>query len=687
VYLTDPKECSKVDNMDTTTLSEESDWLRSVAQELERFTTLTSIEARRWFVNRVILSRSHKSALAQLDPPNSLVQAAKGFAPTPEHKGIAARLLFSHMNRRVDILDPLPALDSPRSWNSPKEITNLLLLCYEPWNSFRFDPRTETLQVALSNGQWAFHLKGKESENAITLRVQGMLHDLRSYEFSTLAQNLIDQGLIDHISLEDPELAAKQLAGCSVNLDKFLNNPKSVKEVCDQLERLPIMMFDTGTVNCMQNLIAFGNGVVPTEDIMEITDTSDDLLFPAGQLVPPNIEFCLSSATGLAWPENKSFTDLIEYRHRIHYGLTEETWGDWMDTATMYADRLLQLAAPTYKKFLDHAFPHGLDTPPTERDAFLRLLGAAVFGTNLKILAAFIGAPNAGKDTVIKWLSYLLGGGQVGVLSPLALTAHADDQRAFAPLKGARLAVVSGEIGEGRSSAFLAEKVKSITSGGGTLTVAEKYEKPTTIFFDGMLIMQGNSVPTIQGGDAALYRNRLVAVEFKHPFPLSSKNYETAYRREAANFLQVLFLYYLDYMDKGGGMAGIRPPQEWQQFSQTIQANADSLSVIDRCLTQPDRATEIPSSDFYKALSILTQDSLGLKNPPSAQRWSARLRRAGVNLSREAGNPWQTRVNRADYKGWMFHFTLDASNSDGLFTDRDWTNALQSASVRSNTRP
>jgi hypothetical protein len=624
-----------------TSLSGETDWVKNVAQELHRFTSLTNIEARRWFVKRVILGTHHRDVLAQLDPPEALVKAAKGDAPTSDHVGIAARLMYSYMNRRQTILSPLPQLSKPRSWADQESITNLLLLCYEPWNRFRFDPKAETAHIALTNGQWTFHLKGNESDNVVRRKVQEMLNDLRSYEFSALAQSLIDMGLIEPIDTDDPENAARQLQGCSLNLDKYLHSPKVVKEISEEITGRPIMAFDTGTVNCVQNLIAFGNGVVPTEDIMEITDTNDDLLYPAGELLQPNIEFCLSSATGIAWPETPSFVDLIKYRQRIHYGLTEETWNDWMDTATMYADRLLQLAAPTYKAFLDHVFPHGLDTPPTER----------------------------------------------GVVSPLAQPALADDQRAFAPLKGARVAVVSGEVGEGRSSAFLAEKVKSITSGGGTLTVAEKYEKPTTIFFDGMLIMQGNSVPTIQGGDAALYRNRLVGVEFKHPFPLHGKNYETQYRREAPNFLQVLFLYYLDYMDKGGGMAGIRPPQEWQQFSQTIQANADALSVIDRCIVGPSRTIEIPSSDFYKALSILTQDSLGLKNPPSAQRWSARLRRAGVNLSREAGNTWQSRVNRADYKGWMFHFTLDASNSDGLFTDRDWTNALQSASVRSNTRP
>jgi hypothetical protein len=140
---------------------------------------------------------------------------------------------------------------------------------------------------------------------------------------------------------------------------------------------------------------------------------------------------------------------------------------------------------------------------------------------------------------------------------------------------------------------------------------------------------------------------------------------------------------YLEYEHKGGGLYGINPPASWRSFGEDVEANADVLSIIDRCITQPDRATEIPTPVFYKALSILAENSLGVKYPIDARRWAARLKRAGVDLNK-AGSAWRTKVNRADYKGWMMNFTLDADKSDGFFTQQDWTNALQRATVALN---
>lgn len=656
---------------------------RLLSHDIETLSAKGSIDLRRWYVKRVVLDDTSRALLSKIDPPDELIQTANGQAASPEHAGVAARLIYEVMDRK-DLVLNVPTITEPATWGSPFNVTDLLVWAFQPWKKFRYDPMAETVHTVMANGQWSSHLKGKHSDGVITTHVQKMFSDLSRIGFMSILTALSEQGLIsiDPVSSGlDASQYALALQAAEKEFRRFLKKDSSVKQVVDQLQRLPIMMFDTSTLNCLQGFAALGNGVVPTDDIREQGEGYDVIKYPAGTLLPADPEFVLANAAGLAWPTNDKFNELMRFRGLIEQGEIDDTWDDWHVASQIFAAHILTSRCPTYKKFLDHAFVTTESEPPEERDAFLRLLGAAVFGSNLKILAAFIGSPNAGKDTVIRWLNYIMGSGQVGMLSPLALTAHSDDQRAFAPLKGAKLAVVSGEVGDGRSGALLAEKLKSITSGGGLLTVAEKYEKPTTIFFDGMLIMQGNSVPSIQGGDKALYKNRLVAVEFKHPFPRQAYNYEYEYRREAPYFLQVLFLHYLDYVKRGTGLMGIDPPEQWTRFGEDIELAADSLAVIDRCITQPSRNIEIPSTVFYRALSILAERTLGYKYPISSRTWATRLRRAGVNQDRAARNPWRSQVTRPDYRGWVFHFTLDADKSDGFFTEQDWTNALQTARV------
>lgn len=657
----------------------------TLSKELRTLAARGAIDLRRWYVKRVVLDDTARDLLAGMEPPTELVRMAQGDAPSAEHAGITSRLVYEVMGRKAEILR-FPTLADPKAWNDAHTMTNIILWAFQPWKDLRYDPVTETVQIVLTNGQWAFHQKGKYSEGVMLRWISSYFHDLKAIGFNTILTKMIDQGLATmaphEIGVEASELA-KLFQATEVNFRRFLDSKVSGKEVMDWLCRHPLMMFDTSTVNCVQGFAALGNGVVPTEDIREQGNGYDVIKYPAGTLLSADPEFVLSNAAGLAWPTHDKFNELMKFRGLIEAGETDDDWDDWHAASQIFAEHILTTKCPTYKAFLDHAFPHGEQEPPEERDAFLRLLGAAVFGSNLKILAAFIGAPNAGKDTVIKWLSYIMGDGQVGTLSPLALTVHADDQRAFAPLKGAKLAVVSGEVGDGRGSAILAEKLKSITSGGGLLTVAEKYEKPTTIFFDGMLVMQGNSVPQIQGGDKALYKNRLVAVEFRHPFPLKAYSYEREYQAEAPSFLQVLFLHYLDYVNRGTGLQGIAPPRSWRDFGGDIELAADPLAVIDRCITQPDKAVEIPTTVFYKALSILAERTLGYRYTVTSRTWAARLKRAGVNQDRSADNPWRTQVSRPDYRGWVFHFTLDADQSDGFFTEKDWTDALETARVAS----
>jgi hypothetical protein len=650
--------------------------------QLDKFGAQSAIELRRWFVQRVVLSDQNQQILRTLEVPDSLLTLTQGDAPSPEHAGIASRLVYQYMDRPDLVLNSLPQISDPKSWNNSAQMTDLLLWAFEPWMTFRYDPKSETVFSALSNGQWVGHLKGKESDNYIIVRVQNYIRDLQRIGFGALLQALNDQGLVstEIPNGTDPNDFALCLQASQHSFGKFCSRVSAVKEVVEQFQRLPIMFFDTGTLNTGQGLVAVGNGAVPTQDIHDDGPEGDVMVHPAGRLISAHPEYLLYSSAGLVWPKDETFEQFLSFRQAIHTGETNDSWSDWMDGARQYQDIILRRYCPTYLSFLEHAFRSEDDEAPTERDAFLRLLGAAVFGTNMKLVGAMIGAPNTGKDTVIKWLGYILGD-QVGALSRSALTETGDDQRLFAPLKGARIAIVTGEVGEGRNSALLAEKIKSITSGGGLLTVAEKYEKPTTIFFDGMLVIQGNSVPTISGGDKALYRNRLVAVEFKHAFPLIAPNYEADYKKELPHFMQVLFLSYLDYQERGGGMVGVSPPASWQDFGMEVEASADGLSVIDRCLTEPDPAIRIPSTHFYRALSILAERNLNYPYKLSAQRWAKRLRAAGVDLSRSPKSKHRSRVVSKEMNGWVMHFTLNAEHSDGFFTQSDWDSALRDAAV------
>jgi hypothetical protein len=333
-------------------------------------------------------------------------------------------------------------------------------------------------------------------------------------------------------------------------------------------------------------------------------------------------------------------------------------------------DDLMALQCPTYWSFLTHAF-HDHE----ERSAFMRLLGAAMYGTNLKIVAAMIGEPNAGKDTVINWLSYLMPN-QVAALPFSAFTPHGDEDRGFAPLMGARVATVSGEVGEGRGSKLLAEKIKTVSSGGGTLRVAEKYEKPTTIFFDGMLFLQGNSVPTIAGGDRALYENRLVAVEFKHPFPLSSIPYDKQYRAEAAAFAKVLFLNYFRYEAKGGGMIGINPPDAWKVFAREFADAANPHGFIENAITISDEP--VATHQFHSALSAMAE-KFGSPYKVGANYWTKRLKALGFPLKGEGS----VRKRIGSERTYVYYLTLDADKSDGAFTQSQWENVLADAAVTS----
>lgn len=647
--------------------------------EIQQFTATLSdalsrspIQLREWYAKEVTLVPEVRALLPSLNP-EILIKAVKG-AATTEHAAVTSRLLFEVSPG--DLLS-MPSPYRPETWENPDRITDLILLAFRPWDRIRFDPESENVFHLSSTGQWVSHGKGKPSDNVLLRSLDDILIQLRALNVLDL---LASSSYAAIAGIQPPTDATEALALLKASdraFHKFLNGRTTMRLLAETLQRHPLMFFDTSTMNTITGFTPVGSGVIPTEDVVYNGLHGIYPIVKTGMQIPADPEFVISSAAGIHWPKNEKFDQFMQMRANLVDQATDYTNDEWVEASRLVRQHILETHCPTYHAFLKHAFPTGEQQPPEEADAFLRLLAAAVFGRKLKVVAAMIGAPNAGKDTVISWLSYLLGD-QVAVLPVSSLTAQGDDDRGFAPLKGARVAVTSGELGEGRGASLYADKLKTVTSGGGLLRVAEKYEKPTTIYFDGMLVVQGNSVPTIVGGDKALFQNRLIAIEFKHPFPLTSQSFEGKYRKEAGHFMQVLFLSFLEYEWNGGGMAGIAPPDEWRVFSKRVADSANPYAPIEQAIIH-DPTIDTPVPHFYAALTLLVQRTLDRDTRMNPTRWQKRL--AVLGFDTKDGGEHRDYINRNGYKGRVYHLTVDADKSDGFFTQADWTAALADAAA------
>lgn len=618
------------------------------------FTQVSAPLLRRWYVTTFVLDSANSEVLLSLsDPPTVLVNYFHHQSwPTTEHAAIGHRLLWALYPTAIA---EEPEIYDPTKWNNETSLAMTLLHVFRPWESVRYDPEGENWYSLVGQGQWRRFGKGSPSDQM----VDGHL----SRWFKRLGgswTDYLEPWPSDPNQYESPEAG---IQASMRNMTKFTRDVAKIAKIRQVLETMEIMHLDTSTLNQVRAITPFANGA-----LCLITESYRDTAGHVhtnrtGQLLPFHPDYMVTNANSLPWLD-------VEHTIPDAYQIAVDN-DDWFDLDAYEFD-LWADYAPTYQSFLLHAFPD-----IEERQAFLRLLGAAMYGSNLKIVAAMIGEPNAGKDTVINWLSYLMPG-QVASLPFSAFTPHGDDDRGFAPLMGARVATVSGEIGEGRGSKLLAEKIKTVSSGGGTLRVAEKYEKPTTIFFDGMLFLQGNSVPTIQGGDKALYQNRIVAVEFKHAFPLTvNRKYDELYRSEAAFFAQILFIYYLRYQQRGGGMAGVNPPESWRAFAKEFADNSNPHGFLESCI-QPSQ-TPIKTSTFHAALSAMAS-KYGSPYPVGPNYWPKRIRTIGYPLKGE--HSLRKQISAGANKGeWVYYLGIDAALSDGMFTQMDWERTLKDASV------
>ena len=619
---------------------------------------------RKWYVETFLLDPSNQEYLKGLRSQVLMDMYHSNSWMTTEHSAMGHRLLFAmdpdNILRPPDLLDP-------DQWGNEDEIAVTMMRVFRLWEEMRYDPDGENWYTAIQPGQWKRHGKGGPSHSVVEERLNRLLLLMDpSVHPDVYAEWPIEMPETEGKSMEETRASIEQIQakieGTMSRFKKFKNVSANRARLRQILERSSIMYLDTSTLNQIKTISPFGNGALALVDSEYVNTLGEKKRIKVGELLPLDLEYMVTNANPIPWRDPDG-----RIPDAAGNALTKQ--GDYIMLQELQ-DELMFTHCPTYWSFLTHAFPD-----PDHRSAFLRLFGAAMYGTNLKIVAALIGEPNAGKDTVLNWLNFLMPG-QVATLPFSAFTPHGDDDRGFAPLLGARVATVSGEVGEGRGSKLLAEKIKTVSSGGGKIRVAEKYEKPTDIWFDGMLFLQGNTVPQISGGDRALYKNRLVAVEFEHPFPLVSRSFESEYRAEAPWFAQVLFLNYLEYQAEGGGLRGIDPPEAWLAFAKEFADASNPHGFLEACLVHS--ATPIPTSQFHAALTAMVA-KYGSPYPLGANYWPKRLRTLGFAM--KGANPVRKRVVVNGKQVWCYYLGVDAEFSDGLFTQDQWEATLRDAGV------
>jgi len=632
------------------------------SQITDLFTEGTAAELRRWYVDTFVFDGRNADILPTLRSSTLERLFETREWPSVEHAAIGSRLLFA---MKPDTVVRAPNLMEPDMWSTEDEIALTMMRLFEPWKSVRYDPNGEVWFTSAIPGQWIRHGKGAPSNNEIEARIFKWLSLMDPNERENLDRYAAWPP--DVTNMQQDQVLARQ-GGVMSRFKKFRGGPATkLAAIRKSFERTQIMYLDTATLNQVKTIYPFGNGALSLVDFSFVDTAGEEQHIHKGQLLPMDLEYMVMNANNLPWRDPKGEIASVVRDLDI-------ADGQWdLRLLEDIQDKIMIDHCPTYHSFILHAFPE-----PDERGAFLRLLGCTMYGTNLKVVAALIGEPNAGKDTAINWLNYLMPG-QVASLPFSAFTAYGNPDQGFATLMGARVATVSGEVGEGKGSKLLAERLKTVSSGGGKIRVSEKYEKPSDIWFDGALYLQGNTVPAIAGGDKGLYQNRLVAVPFVHPFPLREGAFETAYRTEASWFAQVLFLNYIVYKLKGGGMQGINPPESWKVFAKEFADTSNSLGWLEACVVPSD--SPIPTTEFHSALTELVS-RYGNSFDVSTHFWPKRLRRLGFQMKGPASCRKQGTHNGKPGV-WRYNLGIDASKSDGVFTQEDWELALKNAAVTS----
>jgi hypothetical protein len=504
-----------------------------------------------WFVREVTTHAD--SVLRYSDEVAGTFREA--YAMVLDDRQAVSPLYVHELSRVVYACDPNLLAPWPEAGTvKPKHLVRAFIRYHEPWTRLRFDP--ETLHWWSFSGGMLYDLGDKTTR--VALMVSRMLEELHDYYVAQIA-----------VAGADTVLVSKH-AKTAAALDKISGSSQGITNFLKDLIEHPLMWTSGQHFNRIEWLVPFANGVLFT---VPVWNNDDGQIAEQGEFRERSSpDYLVTSGTRLSWPQ-----------HLV---------GSHGEVPPM------ERICPTYEAFLAHAFPDH-----DEREALMRLLGATVFGRRHKMMVTFIGAPNAGKDTVLGWLDTWLGD-QVANLSLSTLTEwNQDMDRAMWPLRNARMAKVPSEVSAtGRK--LLADRVKSITNGGSQLlTGAGKYERSASFYFDGPLFLHGNDVPRLTDVDQGIV-NRLVAVPFRHPFP-GTGDYRSRYEVEAPGFLLHLFDAYRRWE-----VSGLVLPPAWRDFKAQVASDADEYSAVDHGLVASTEA--IPVSVLCNAINHLSMD-LGMK--------------------------------------------------------------------------
>lgn len=447
---------------------------------------------------------------------------------------------------------------------------------------------------------------------------------------------------------EDDESPPKR--GWAIMMNRFRNlllAPSNYKKFAVAAMDFDVMQTNADQMNAIPYIRAYANGTLVTSPNVPNTTMG-------GQIIK-NPELMVTTGSHVNFPFNdgERITPNITrgaVKHLMdQYGPNPTPINECIN-ADAEVDDLIQYVkskCPTYMSLITHAMPKD----DGSQDAFLRLYGAAIFGSNHKLVPVFLGEANTGKSVSLGWLDYLLHPSAIANLSMDAIADKNTKQDVgFWPLLNTSVARVASEVAS-TGGWLLVDRLKSISNGGQvTMTVSGKYMKPRTCRFGGMLFLNGNSMPPIDNVDQGML-NRMVGVPFTNPFPLDDRtDYSTLYRQEASMFSYLLFLHYVMVQAAGGGVQGINIPPSWKKYTREIAEDANAFAEIEKIIRKPKGEDEyelIKGTVLTAAMRLLAKDA-GVRNR-SAGQWS-------TAITRIVGAPIKARIEGTPASARKFVF-------------------------------
>jgi putative DNA primase/helicase len=233
-------------------------------------------------------------------------------------------------------------------------------------------------------------------------------------------------------------------------------------------------------------------------------------------------------------------------------------------------------------------------TLPKDHQAFvLRLFGYALLGQPIdQVLAIFVGRGANGKSTLLNAVAHTLGDYSTNVEPSSFIKQKSGHIRNdLVRLKGARL-VSTSELATGEI--LDAALVKRFT-GGDPITARALYKEHIEFKAEFVVFMTTNSLPVIDGGDAALAR-RLILIPFNIVLPEAERDNSLAgkLRGETAGILNRVLEGLSDYRRNG-----LAVPPDLKAAAAEYCSSSDMLATfIADDIVLDDKAT-LGAQAFY----------------------------------------------------------------------------------------